>query len=36
MTTSRFLAGGPGRTFMSWDPGRVVDLGNEMMMFQTH
>lgn len=32
MTVSRFLAGGPSRTFMSWDPGRVADLGNEVMM----
>ena len=31
---SSFLAGGPGRTFTSWDPRRAADLGNEVVSFR--
>ena len=31
---SSFLAGGPGRTFVSWDPRRAADLDNKVVSFR--
>lgn len=31
---SSFLAGGPGRTFTSWDARRAAALGNEVVSFR--
>lgn len=31
---SKFFTGGPGRMFLSWDPRRAADVGNQVTRFR--